>query len=59
MSHRVVFSPEAGEQLANLYDYIAVAASPGIAARYTEAIVSYCESYRFIILTSEVGRAPA
>jgi plasmid stabilization system protein ParE len=44
MSHRVVFSPEAGEQLAALYDYIAVAASPAIAARYTEAIVSYCES---------------
>jgi plasmid stabilization system protein ParE len=44
MSHRVVFSPEAEEQLASLFGYIAEAASPGIAAQYTEAIVSYCES---------------
>jgi len=46
MSYRVVFSPEAEEQLAALYGYIAAAASPDIAARYTEAIVSYCESLR-------------
>ena len=44
MSYRVAFSPEAEEQLAALYGYIAAAASPDIAARYTEAIVSYCES---------------
>lgn len=44
MSYRVVFSPEAEEQLAALYGHIAEAASPDIAARYTEAIVSYCES---------------
>ena len=44
MSYRVVFSPEAAEQLADLYVYIAAAASPDIAARYTDAIVSYCES---------------
>ena len=43
MKHRVVFSPEAGEQLAALYRYIAAASSGEIAARYTEAIVSYCE----------------
>ncbi|OIQ77075.1 plasmid stabilization system protein [mine drainage metagenome] len=46
MSHRVIFSPEAEEQLAALYGYIAAAASPNIAARYIEAIVSYCESLR-------------
>jgi len=46
MSCRVVFSPEAQEQLAELFHYIAEAASPDIAARYTEAIVSYCESLR-------------
>lgn len=46
MIYRVVFSPEAEEQLAQLYRYIAVAASPDIAARYTEAIISYCESLR-------------
>lgn len=34
----------AAEQLADLYSHIAVAASPDIAARYTDAIVSYCES---------------
>jgi len=44
MIYRVVFSPEAEEQLAALYRYIATAASPDIAARYTEAIVTYCES---------------
>ena len=43
MSYRIVFSPEAEEQLAALYGYIADAASPDIAERYTEAIVSYCE----------------
>jgi len=46
MSYRVVFDPEAQEQLAELYRYIAKATSPHIAARYTEAIVSYCESLR-------------
>lgn len=42
----VVFTPEAEEQLATLYHYIAAAASPEIAARYTGAIVTYCESLR-------------
>lgn len=50
MNHRVVFSPEAQEQLAELYRYIAEAASPDTAARYTEAIVSYCESLRMFPL---------
>ncbi|MBI5897809.1 MAG: type II toxin-antitoxin system RelE/ParE family toxin [Rhodocyclales bacterium] len=44
MRHRVVFSPEAEDQLAALYRYIAAAATPGIAERYVNAIVSYCES---------------
>ncbi len=44
MSYRVVFSPEAGDQLVALYDYIAAAASHDIAARFTEAIIGYCES---------------
>ncbi|TWB59432.1 type II toxin-antitoxin system RelE/ParE family toxin [Nitrospirillum viridazoti] len=43
MTYRVIFSPQALEQLAKLYHYIAEAASPGIAAHYTEAIVGYCE----------------
>jgi len=44
-SYRVVFSPEAEAQLVALYGYIAAAASPDIAAGYTEAIVSLCESF--------------
>jgi plasmid stabilization system protein ParE len=44
MSYRVIFSPGALEQLAELYRYIAEVASPGAAADYTEAILSYCES---------------
>jgi len=44
MKHRVMFSPEATEQLAELYQYIALEASPEIALRYTEAIINYCES---------------
>ena len=44
MTHRVVFSPEAEDQLAELYRYIATAASPGIAERYVNAIIDYCET---------------
>jgi len=43
MHYAVVFSPEALEQLESLYQYIADAASPEIAYRYTNAIVTYCE----------------
>ncbi len=40
----VVFAPEARDQLAEIYRYIAVASgAPDIAARYTESIVAYCE----------------
>jgi plasmid stabilization system protein ParE len=46
MKYRVVFSPEAEDQLAALYKYIATAASHDIAVRYTEAIIRYCESLR-------------
>jgi plasmid stabilization system protein ParE len=42
--HRVIFAPEAEEQLVALYFHIAAAASPQIAANYTEAIVKQCES---------------
>jgi len=41
---RVVFAPEAEAQLVALYFHIADAASPRIAANYTEAIVKQCES---------------
>ena len=43
MSYAVVFAPEAEDQLAQLYRHIAAAASPAVAKRYTDAIVSCCE----------------
>lgn len=43
MSFSVVFTPEAQDQLVELYRYIADAASSEVAARYTEAIVTFCE----------------
>jgi toxin ParE1/3/4 len=44
MVYSVVFTPEAEAQLVDLYGYIAVEASPEIAARFTDGIVNYCES---------------
>lgn len=43
MAYRVVFAPEAEEQLAELYLYIATQASLATAKRYTDAIVMCCE----------------
>ena|SRR5208337_4418913 len=42
-SYRVVFSPEAELQIAGLYRYIAGQASPAVAARYTDDLVTFCE----------------
>lgn len=44
MTYIVVFTPEAEAQLVYLYAYIAAEASPEIAARFTDGIVTYCES---------------
>ncbi len=44
MTYHIVFSPEAESQLVALYFHIAEAASPAIAAKYTEEIVRECES---------------
>lgn len=43
MAYSVVFTPEAEAQIAELYHYIAQAASPDLAQRYTEAIITSCE----------------
>nr|WP_176704146.1 type II toxin-antitoxin system RelE/ParE family toxin [Pseudomonas sp.] len=43
MAYTVEFAPEAMEQLSMLYRYVAKAASPEIAHRYTDAIVTHCE----------------
>ena len=44
--YEVVFSPEAEAHLLSLFAYIAEAASPEIAANYTDAIMEQCESLR-------------
>ncbi len=44
MSYTVVFTPEAEAQLIELYGYIAAKATPETAARFTDGIVTYCES---------------
>jgi plasmid stabilization system protein ParE len=46
MPYAVVFTPEAEEQLAELYQYIRDEASSEIALRYTSAIVAHCEGLR-------------
>jgi toxin ParE1/3/4 len=44
MSRRgVVFTPEAEEQIAELYRYIEENASAEVALHYTSAVVDYCE----------------
>jgi len=44
MGYSVIFTPEAEEQLAELYRYIAAEASPEIAVHFTDSIIFYCES---------------
>jgi plasmid stabilization system protein ParE len=39
MGHAIVFTPEARDHLDAIYDYIAAAASPGIAQRFTDGIL--------------------
>ena len=43
MTSSVVFTPEAEEQLVDLYRYITTVGSPEAAARYTDSIVTFCE----------------
>lgn len=43
MTFRVAFTPEAEEQLVDLYRYIAAAGYREAADRYTDSIVTYCE----------------
>jgi plasmid stabilization system protein ParE len=44
--YTVVFTPEAEEQLAELYSYIAEHASADTALRYTTGIVDYCAAMK-------------
>ncbi len=45
MTYRVVFTPEAEEQLSAVYRYLATEASPAIAYRYTHDIIEHCEGF--------------
>ena len=42
-TYSVVFAPEADDDLVDLYEYISGNGSATVAARYTDAIVEYCE----------------
>jgi len=46
--YAVVFTPEAEDQLANLYHFIAAVASPITAERYTNAIITHCEGMQTV-----------
>ena len=46
MTHTVHWAPEARDQLDELEDRIAGKASTGVAARYVDSIVNYCEGLR-------------
>jgi plasmid stabilization system protein ParE len=46
LSYRITLSTDAQGQLDALYDYIAAAASPGIALRFTDAILDHIETLR-------------
>ncbi len=54
MLYKVVFAPEAQAQMAELYDYIAAAASPSIAEHYIDAIITYCESLKLFPMRGTV-----
>ncbi len=44
--YTVVFTPEAEDQLVELYGYLADKATPAAAERYTGSIITYCESMK-------------
>ena len=46
MAYRVVFTPEARDQLLSIYRYIAAEVSADRASAFVTAIVDYCESFR-------------
>ncbi|MDF0545007.1 type II toxin-antitoxin system RelE/ParE family toxin [Sphingobium sp. H39-3-25] len=41
MAHSIILTPEARDHLDSIYDYIAAAASPDIAQRFTDGIVGH------------------
>ena len=51
MSHRVVFAPEAEEQLDKLYSYIAAAATAEVADDYVGRVIDRCEGLAVFPMT--------
>ncbi len=49
-AYTLVFAPETEDTLVELYEYIAERGSPAVAQRYTDAIVTYCESLTTFLL---------
>ncbi|OBK23084.1 hypothetical protein A5634_06090 [Mycobacterium asiaticum] len=49
MSLSVVFTPEAEDQLVELYRYIVAVKSAEVAARYTDAIIDFCQELAFVL----------
>jgi len=45
MTTRVVFAPEARQQLLSIQEYISAAANADVALAFTNSIVDYCESF--------------
>lgn len=43
MTHRVIFTPEAEDQLDQLFTYLAIRADPETAAQFIEAVIQHCE----------------
>ena len=54
MTHRVVFTPEAEDQLDELFTYLAVRAQPETAAQFIDAVIQHCED---IVLFPMSGRS--
>ena len=46
MAYRVIFSPEANDAIAELYRFIANAASSDVAIRYVAGLIDYCETLK-------------
>jgi plasmid stabilization system protein ParE len=58
MSYSVVFTPEAEEQLVELYRYIANDASPAVAEKFTSAIVEFCEGWPISRIARSAATTP-
>ncbi|WP_416464177.1 type II toxin-antitoxin system RelE/ParE family toxin [Sphingomonas sp. VDB2] len=44
MAHRIIFTPEARDQINAIYDYIAGAATRSVARQFTDAILAHLDT---------------